>query len=83
MSTARGICSRASRYSGNVSHDQRMPACRAVPGMSSTPSISWTSHSRRSGRTGANPTPQFPSTAVVTPCQLDGARRSSQVAWPS
>ena len=42
-SSARGSCSSASRYSGNVSHDHRMPSCSAVPGMSSTPSISWIS----------------------------------------
>ena len=36
-----------------------------------------------SGRTGAKPTPQLPITAVVTPCQQDGASSGSQVAWPS
>ncbi len=51
--------------------------------MSSTPSISWMSHSSRPGRTGAKPTPQFPVTTVVTPCGVDGSRTSSQVTWPS
>ena len=51
--------------------------------MSSTPSISWMSHSRLSGATGAKPTPQLPSTRVVTPCQLVGERVGSQVTWPS
>ncbi len=35
------------------------------------------------GRTGAKPTPQLPNTAVVTPCQDEGASSASQVAWPS
>ena len=34
-------------------------------------------------RTGAKPTPQLPNTMVVAPCQEDGARTGSQVAWPS
>ena len=51
--------------------------------MSSTPSISSMSRSWSAGRTGAKPTPQLPITAVVTPCQLDGASWSSHVAWPS
>ena len=37
----RGAASSASRYSGSVSHSHCMPSCSAVPGMSSTPSISW------------------------------------------
>ena len=49
-----------------------MPSASAVPGMSSTPSISWISHCSLPGRTGAKPTPQLPITTVVTPCQHDG-----------
>src|SRR6476646_7967428 len=60
-----------------------MPSDSALPGMSSTPSISPMSQSWRVGDAGAKPTPQFPSTAVVTPCQHDGVRCGSQVAWPS
>ena len=41
------------------------------------------SHSRRSGRAGAKPTPQLPKTVVVTPCQPDGRRFGSQVACAS
>ena len=52
--------SRASRYSGKVSHSQVIPSESAVPGMSSTPSMRPISHSWRSGRAGANPTPQLP-----------------------
>ena len=63
-----------------LSHAQRMPSCSAVPGMSSTPSISATSHSRLSGATGAKPTPQLPITTVVTPCQQDGESIGSHVA---
>jgi hypothetical protein len=57
----------ASRYSGKLSHSHCMPSCSAVPGMSSTPSMSWIRKSCWSGRTGAKPTPQLPITAVVTP----------------
>ena len=51
--------------------------------MSSTPSMSWMSHSSVPGRTGANPTPQLPITTVVTPWLDDGWSMSSQVTWPS
>ena len=67
----------------SVSHDQSMPSCSAVPGMSSTASISSMRKSWPPVRTGANPTPQLPITTVVAPCQLDGARLGSHVAWPS
>jgi hypothetical protein len=51
--------------------------------MSSTPSMSWISHSRLARWAGAKPTPQLPITIVVTPCQLDGVTSGSQVTWPS
>ena len=51
--------------------------------MSSTPSMSWISQSRSLARTGAKPTPQFPITTVVTPCQPEGETTGSQVTWPS
>ena len=51
--------------------------------MSSTPSMSPMSHSRSAARAGANPTPQFPVTTVVTPCQPDGETSGSQVTCPS
>jgi hypothetical protein len=51
-----------------------MPSLSTVPGMSSTPSITLISHSRRSGLTGAKPTPQLPMTAVVTPWWVEGDR---------
>ena len=79
----RGIESSSSRYSGNDSQFQLIPSARAVPGMSSTPSISWISQSRRAGSAGAKPTPQLPMTTVVTPCQPDGVISGSQVACPS
>jgi hypothetical protein len=60
-----------------------MPAASAAPGMSSTPSINPISHSCRSGRTGAKPTPQLPITTVVTPCHPDGVSNGSHVACPS
>ena len=62
----------ASRYWPNVSQPHGMPWCRAVPGMSSTDSMSSTSSFSVPGRTGAKPTPQLPITTVVTPCQHDG-----------
>ena len=62
---------------------QSMPSCSAVPGMSSTPSMTSTRKSSAPGRTGANPTPQLPITAVVTPWCADGAISASQIAWPS
>ncbi len=75
--------STSSRYSPKVSQFQLMPSASAVPGMSSTPSISWMSHSRSASRAGAKPTPQFPITTVVTPCQPDGETSGSHVACPS
>jgi tripartite-type tricarboxylate transporter receptor subunit TctC len=51
--------------------------------MSSTPSIRPISQSRRSGLTGAKPTPQLPIITVVTPCHDDGRQEGSQVTWPS
>lgn len=82
-STARSSVARASRYSGNVDHRQRIPSTIAAPGMSSTPSIKPMSQSRRSSRAGANPTPQFPITTVVTPCPDDGETSGSQVTCAS
>ena len=73
----------ASRYSPNDSHPQGMPSWRAVPGMSSTDSISSTSSFSVPGRTGAKPTPQLPITIVVTPCQELGVTSLSQQTWPS
>ena len=82
-SIMRGRSASASRYSGNDSHRQSMPSHSAVPGMSSTPSMSSTSSCSPPGCTGANPTPQLPTTTVVTPCQHDGPSCESHVAWPS
>ncbi len=56
------VGSRASRNSGKLSQLHSMPAERAAPGMSSTPSIRPMSHSCRSAATGAKPTPQLPIT---------------------
>ena len=72
-----------SMYSGKLSHPHVMPSYRAVPGMSSTPSMRRTRWSSRPGLTGANPTPQFPVTTVVTPCAADGLSSPSHVTWPS
>ena len=72
--------SRKSRYSGNVSHaPQGTPSCSALPGMSSTPSMSSMSVSCSPGGHGAKPTPQLPITSVVTPLPKDGSSSSSQV----
>ena len=75
--------STSSRYSPKVSQFQVMPSASAVPGMSSTPSMSWISQARSLARAGAKPTPQLPMTTVVTPCQPEGETSGSQVAWPS
>ena len=78
----RGAARRARRGTRGRSPSPRSrPSCSAVPGMSSTPSISSISQSWRSGRTGAKPTPQLPITTVVTPCQHDGRERSGP-RWP-
>ena len=82
-SMSRGRRSSASRYSPKVSHCQSRPSCITAPGMSSTPSISSISCSRSAGLQGAKPTPQLPITAVVTPCQAEGARWLSHTAWAS
>jgi hypothetical protein len=82
-SSTRGMRSTSSRYSGKLSQFQLIPSARAVPGMSSTPSMSWMSQARSSTRTGAKPTPQLPMTMVVTPCQPEGDTSGSQVTWPS
>ena len=60
-----------------------MPSAKAAPGMSSTPSMSPISQDSLPGLTGANPTPQFPITTDVTPCQKDGVNSGSQVTCPS
>ena len=51
-SSTRSVRSTSSRYSPKVSQFQFMPSASAVPGMSSTPSISWISQARsdRAGR---------------------------------
>ena len=59
------------------------PSAITTPGMSSTPAMTSTRRRDLSGRHGANPTPQLPITAVVTPCADDGLSRSDQIAWPS
>ena len=78
-----GALSTASRYSLKVSHSQRIPSLSAAPGISSTPSMSPISQSWRSGDTGAKPTPQFPMTTEVTPCQHVGVSSGSHVTCPS
>ena len=82
-SRRRPVRSTSSRYSPKLSQFHDIPSSRAVPGMSSTPSMRLMRKSRWSGRTGANPTPQFPVTTVVTPCQPDGDTSGSQVTCPS
>mmetsp|Transcript_60232 Transcript_60232/g.193930 ORF Transcript_60232/g.193930 Transcript_60232/m.193930 type:complete len:225 (-) Transcript_60232:245-919(-) len=73
-SQARGWRSREARYSGKVSHSQRMPSCRALPGMSSTASMRSTRKLRIVAWQGAKPMPQLPKMQVVTPLALLGVR---------
>ncbi len=82
-STARGMRSRASRYSGTLSQSHVIASRSDAPGMPSTPSMRPINQSCRSGAAGANPTPQLPITTVVTPCQIDGVSSGSHVTWPS
>lgn len=72
--------SNASKYSGKLSQFQGIPAAKALPGISSTPSINCTKTSLSSGLQGAKPTPQFPTTTVVVPKLEDGLRCESQAA---
>ena len=60
-----------------------MPSYSAVPGMSSTPSISSMRVFSWPGRTGAKPTPQLPMTTVVAPLPAEGSMASSHDTWPS
>ncbi|SHU83499.1 Uncharacterised protein [Mycobacteroides abscessus subsp. abscessus] len=83
MSTASSRCPTTSRYSPKLSQPHVMPSVRAVPGMSSTPSMRAINHSSWPGRTGAKPTPQLPATTVVTPWLLDGSSTLSQLTCPS
>ena len=78
-----GLRSMAAMYSGKLRQSQVIPSARAVPGMSSTPSMSWINRSWSPSRTGAKPTPQLPSTQVVTPWRADGSRSPSQETCPS
>ena len=82
-SSARGMRSSASMYSGTDCQSHGMASRRLAPGMPSTPSISPMSQSWRSGAAGAKPTPQLPITTVVTPCHSDGVSSGSHVTWPS
>ena len=67
-----GLCSKSSRNCGKVSQLHLIPSCSAVPGMSSTPSISSIRKSWSSDQQGAKVTPQLPKTTDVTPCQHEG-----------
>ncbi len=71
------------RYSGKVSKVQSMPSTRASKAMPSTFSRVRAMVSRCSGRVGAIPKPQLPTTTLVTPCQHEGVRSGSQRTWAS
>ena len=87
--TPLGIRSTLARYSPYVCQSQGSPLRIAAAGMSSTDSIISARYARSSGRHGANVTPQFPITTVVTPCQHDGlpigshASCASRCVWMS
>ena len=80
---ARGRSS-ASRYSGKVSHPQRMPSASAVPGMSSTPSISPIRKSccRRAHRREADAAVAHHDRGDAVPARRRQSS-GSQVTWPS
>ena len=67
-----------SRYCGNVSNSQAMPAVSVAGSMSSTFSSVRTITSWCSGRVGAIVKPQLPATTVVTPWKHDGWSAGSQ-----
>ena len=58
-----------SSHSGIVTQSQSSPLRIASSPIASVRDIVRIAISRSSGRTGANPNPQLPSTTVVTPCQ--------------
>jgi hypothetical protein len=62
---------------------QLIPAFRTSNGIASTFTRSRIAISLALGLQGAMPTPQFPITTVVTPCQLDGVVAPSQQIWAS
>ncbi len=78
-----GVASRLSRYSGMVSQSQFMPSRMASRGMASVRTMVSMERSRNSGRHGAKPNPQLPSTTEVTPCQLEMLHHGSQRIWAS
>ncbi len=78
-----GRRSTASRYCGNVSKLQSMPAASAAGSMSSARSRLRTTRARSPGRTGARVKPQLPITADVTPCQHELLPDASQNTWAS
>ena len=73
-----GARSRLSRYSGIVSQSHGMPASIDAYGIASVRVIVSIERSRKSGRTGAKPKPQLPSTTDVTPCQPEIVHHGSQ-----
>src|SRR6266849_7971162 len=74
--------SRLSRYSGNVTQSQRIPAFIHDHGIDSVRSIRNIARSRSSGFTGAKPKPQFPIATVVTPCHPDSEAYGSHLVPP-
>ena len=78
-----GSRSTASRYSGNVSKHQSMPAARAAGSMSSARSRLRTTSERWAVRTGARVNPQLPMTADVTPWKHELDPVASQKTWAS
>ena len=67
--TPLGMRSSVSRNSGNETQSQSMPSFIDSKGMASVRDMVSIERSRSSGRTGAKPKPQLPSTTEVTPCQ--------------
>ena len=80
-----GAPSSESRYSGIVSQSQcgSMPLTIDSYGIASVRVIVSIERSRKSGRTGAKPKPQLPSTTEVTPCQPEIVHHGSQRIWAS
>ncbi len=81
--TAFGWRSTLSRNSGYVVQSHGNPWRIDSYGIASTRVIVSMERSRISGRIGANPNPQLPITADVTPCQPDSVRYGSQKSCAS
>jgi hypothetical protein len=69
--------------SGSVSQSHGSPSCIASSEICSLRVMESIERSRSSGRHGAKPKPQLPTTTLVTPCQPEIVHQGSQYSWAS